>query len=755
MQRYLLFFIPAALTVTLTAAAQRPFILSGKITGHPSGLMRISYEGAGGKRVMDSVGIVDGAFHFHGRLDGPSMAYLYESRNVSSMDDPNATGFFLEPGEMTIRLKQDAFKDAVITGSATQAEYQSLEDAKKPILEEEKPLVKQYEEANNAYMKAVKEKLDERTLDTLKYRGAAIHDQFEPFNDRMAQVDYQFFAAHPQSYVTAYMLQYHTSSLPLDSLELFYNRLGRGLQQTSLGKRLAGEVAMLKAGSPGSMAADFSKKDLHGAEVSLSAYRGKYVLLDFWASWCVPCRKSMPHVKELYERYKDKGFAVIAIADDDNNHAAWEKAIEKDGTDLWPNILRGIDWTAIRKGEKSPNDLDDKFGIHSLPTKILIDPSGKIIGRYAKGTEEEAAALDAQLVAAFGGSALNKVTIDGTIQGLPAGTRVYCYPMIDRAQTDSVESVAGGFSLTVEVPEGDQYILQLGSKRQNGTIALLYLDKGRLTVTGPGPMLADAVISGTPAMSDYNAYRDYIKRSPLMTGRDSLYKLANDLFTRKDTAGYKALEPELERIDSINTELTKTWLLEHPASPVASLILSFQLGRLDLDKREAIYKQLAPAAKNNAPAKRLEYSFHVNEVTAIGKTALDFTQDDTLGRPVSLRDFRGHYVLLDFWASWCRPCRAENPNVVAAFRKFRSKNFTVLSVSLDQPGAKDAWLKAIRHDRLDWTNVSDLKFWNNAVAKLYDIQSIPSNLLLDPNGVIIAKDLHGDELEKKLAEVLE
>lgn len=399
MYRYWLFllFIPLSLTIN----AQQPFTLTGKITGHRSGLIHITYNGAGGARVMDSTRIDNGTFVFHGRLDGPSMAYLYESSKAISMDDPNSTDFFMEPGDMTINLEQGAFKNAVITGSVSQDEYETLQASKKPILDEEKPLIHQYEEATKAYSKAVKEKLDDKTLDTLKYRAAALHDQFDPYNERMAQLDYTFFAAHPQSYVSAYMLQFHTSSLPLDSVELFYNRLGTAIQQSVLGKKLADEIAMLKAGSPGSMAADFSKMDLHGKEVSLSAYRGKYVLLDFWASWCVPCRKSMPHVKELYERYKDKGFAVIAIADDDNNHAAWLKAIGKDGTDLWPNILRGIDWNAIRTGAKNPNDLDNKFGIHSLPTKILIDPNGKIIGRYAKGTDEEAAQLDAQLAAAF------------------------------------------------------------------------------------------------------------------------------------------------------------------------------------------------------------------------------------------------------------------------------------------------------------------------------------------------------------------
>jgi len=134
--------------------------------------------------------------------------------------------------------------------------------------------------------------------------------------------------------------------------------------------------------------------------------------------------------------------------------------------------------------------------------------------------------------------------------------------------------------------------------------------------------------------------------------------------------------------------------------------------------------------------------------------AMEFTQPDTTGTPVALSSFRGKYVLVDFWASWCGPCRQENPNVVETFNKFNTKNFTVLGVSLDRPGQKSKWIDAIHEDKLTWTHVSDLKFWDNEVAKLYKVQSIPQNILLDPDGKIIAKNLRGPALEAKLCEIL-
>lgn len=139
----------------------------------------------------------------------------------------------------------------------------------------------------------------------------------------------------------------------------------------------------------------------------------------------------------------------------------------------------------------------------------------------------------------------------------------------------------------------------------------------------------------------------------------------------------------------------------------------------------------------------------------VGQPAPEIVLPDPNGKEVKLSSFRGKYVLVDFWASWCRPCRTENPNVVKVWQKFRDKNFTILGVSLDQPGQKDEWMKAVMQDKLTWTHVSDLKFWNSIVVPLYKIEGIPYNVLVDPDGKIIAESLRGSDLDKKLTEVLQ
>ena len=165
-----------------------------------------------------------------------------------------------------------------------------------------------------------------------------------------------------------------------------------------------------------------------------------------------------------------------------------------------------------------------------------------------------------------------------------------------------------------------------------------------------------------------------------------------------------------------------------------------------------LFEGLAPAVRQSPDGQAFAARQAEARHLGVGQLAPDFTQNDPSGRPVSLRDFRGQYVLLDFWASWCKPCRAENPALVAVYQQFKSRHFTVLSVSLDQDQGK--WEKAIAADGLKWTHVSDLKPEQNEVAWRYGIKGVPQNLLIGPDGLILALNLHGMALSQKLAAVL-
>lgn len=356
------------------------FELNGKLTGKSNGLIYLYYKNASNAWVKDSSSLNNGKFSFKGSADGPRMSTLQLKEEKRNED--NTVMFFLEPAVMHVDLTLNDFGNAQFTGSETQNDYGALVSKKWEIRKRWKVVMDTLTEVNKRSNTQFQE-LKDWVL--------------QPYTAEMEALDLNFFKEHPQSYATAYLLRFYVSKFALDTLQMYYDRLGSQLQQSPYAREFASAIQKLRAGSPGSVASNFTATDINGKQLSLSDYKGNYVLLDFWASWCVPCRKGNPHLKELYSKYKDKGIEFIGISDDDRNHNAWKKAVAMDGLP-WRHVLRGLDMEKRMKNEPNPNDISEKFGISTLPTKILIDPNGKIIGRYG----EEEKALDAQLKEIFG-----------------------------------------------------------------------------------------------------------------------------------------------------------------------------------------------------------------------------------------------------------------------------------------------------------------------------------------------------------------
>ncbi|MCC7331776.1 MAG: AhpC/TSA family protein [Flavobacteriales bacterium] len=314
---------------------------------------------------------------------------------------------------------------------------------------------------------------------------------------------------------------------------------------------------------------------------------------------------------------------------------------------------------------------------------------------------------------------------------------------------DSCSIVGGKFSFKgkVELPEVRYINFNDGKER-----IVLFVQNDSIHIGGSFQDIPSLKISGS---ATHNLFDDFKKG--IKTHDEKLAELT-ERFYAADAAGQ---EEEIEKIDSeyyateeIKQKFVEDFINMNKSSVVAPFIgLRFLAPIYDIEKLEALSKLFEKDAASSVYTKLINERLALLKSTEVGVKAPEFSQNDTSGNPISLSEFKGKYVLIDFWASWCGPCRAENPNVVAAYKKFNKKGFEIFGVSLDENKAK--WIDAIHQDKLTWKQVSDLKGWGNEVAKMYGVNSIPHSILLDKEGTIVAKNLRGDELHKKLAEVLE
>lgn len=337
-------------------------------------------------------------------------------------------------------------------------------------------------------------------------------------------------------------------------------------------------------------------------------------------------------------------------------------------------------------------------------------------------------------------------SITGNIKGLRDSTMVF---LAHAGNSSDVIATAyaqkGKFQLFGKVADADLYQLSfIGSK----DAAEVFLTPAKLTVTGDVKSIKTLAVTGSQAQQDYNLYA-----AKFNLLKDQLGKLVNTINHSQEGKQRDSLINVFEKHKQKVLDQVDLYIKEKPASPVTPFVVYVTSPVSDdISALEKRYDALKPAAKETYYGREIQKIIAASKIGMEGTQAIDFTQNDTANHPVSLSSFKGKYVLVDFWASWCGPCRLENPNVVAAYNAFKDKNFTILSVSLDQN--KDRWKQAIVKDNLSWNHVSDLKYWQNEVAQLYHIQSIPANMLIDPTGKIIARNLRGEALYEMLGKLL-
>ena len=349
-------------------SSKNDFLLEVDFKGENTKFLVLNYRAFDNEIVNDTIYLTSHKSKIKGKINGGVIASFTDDKNSNTT---NSISFFIEPGITKISLEENHFKDATIEGSSSQKDYENLRIREHNFYEK----IDSIRSITLELRKQLKKEPDKEKQDVLE---ALIKTNESIWNHQLEGLEHarmEFVVENPHSYVSPYVLYFIYKRMPLDILNTYYNNLNQNVKNSYFAKRIKKGIDIRKMSATGSKAPDFSTIDVNGNTLSLEQFKGRYVLLDFWASWCAPCKEKHPELKKMYSKYNDKGLEIIGISFDKDRNA-WKNGVNSEAIDIWHHIYVGMQNVSL-EGSIAYN-----YHVQPIPAYILIDKNGFIVGRY-------------------------------------------------------------------------------------------------------------------------------------------------------------------------------------------------------------------------------------------------------------------------------------------------------------------------------------------------------------------------------------